>query len=275
MSVPPAPVLLKDAKCDRTGLLVSWMIPNNAKCDSHTLSWKAESWWQSSSATVPGLISEFLIQNLPANEKVTVWIFSTNEVGSSSWSAEVQYVTSRDCGMEGPPEPDVTSEVVPIPPQRMFDVFYTPELDEYFTKCGIQSNIELLSLEQRGNQIHKHVRVTPPIPEKLKDGFAYYLGENALTYEEHSIKNLDTNEITFEVTNIPVVGKYCEAASGSLQIKDMGNGSSQLLCFITIRINYPVIGYYVAQVIRASVCSGMQSLPRHILDFLQSQEAQN
>lgn len=270
METPLPPVLMKDAKCDKSGILISWIAPSSGKIDSYTISWKAESWWQSAQAIVPTLINEFLISDIPANEKITVWMFSSNEYASSAWSDSVVFLSSRDCGKQSV-EPDITREVA-VSAKTLYDVMYTKEFDQYAIEAGMFANVEHLVFDDTGGHIKKVVRVTPPIPEALRNITASYYGDQLFTYEEHSIKHLNRYEIEFEVKNVPVVGQYIETSKGRLVVVEIDANRCRLEGYFDLRVNYPVIGYYVAQVIRAQVVKELTDWPEMGLRFLKERK---
>lgn len=270
METPLPPVLKKDAICDKNGILIQWIAPSSSRIDSYTVSWKAESWWQSAQAIVPNLITEFLITAVPANEKVSVWIYSSNEYASSSWSDAVEFVTSRDCGKLSI-DPDIVCEV-PVSAKALFDVMYTKEFDQYAIEAGLVSNVEHLVFEEAGDHIKKIVRVTPPIPEALRSITTSYFGDQAFTYDEHSKKYLDRFEIEFEIKNVPIVNHYIETSKGRLKLIEVDANRCRLEGFFDLRVNYPVIGYYVAQVIRAQVVRELTEWPEIGVRFLKEKK---
>jgi hypothetical protein len=272
MSIPSAPVLLKEAKCDKTGVLVSWIAPSNAKIDNFTVSWKAESWWQSAQAVVHHQMTEFLISEIPPNEKISVWVFATNELGSSTWSDRADFVSSRDCGQTST-APDILSEEVDVSADDIFKVAYTKDFDQYFASIGLVSSVEVLSYEDSGTEVKKLARVTPPIPASIRSLAQSYLGDTIVTYDEVSIKSFATREITFKIENIPVVGQYVEVASGKLCFIDVGPNRCRLEGYFDLRINYPVLGYYVAQVIRSQVIKDMTEWPKIAAEYVKKQKA--
>jgi hypothetical protein len=265
-SVPTAPVLRKDAVCDKNGILISWISPSNCKIDSFTVSWKAASWWQSAQAILPAQLKEFLISDIPPNEKVSVWVYSSNEYASSSWSEAVDFVSSRDCG-NTTVEPDIVREV-PVNAKVLYDVMYTKEFDEYVIEAGLVNNVEHLKYDEKEGQLNKIVRVTPPIPPSLLAMSQTTLGSQAFTYEEHSTKYLDRFEIDFEIKNMPIVGQYVETSKGKLRLVAIDDTKCRLEGFFDLRINYPVIGFYVAQVIRSQVVSELTEWPIVGVKFL-------
>jgi hypothetical protein len=269
-SVPIAPVLRKDAVCDKNGILVSWISPSNCKIDSFTVSWKAASWWQAAQAILPAQLKEFLISDIPANEKVSVWVYSSNEFASSSWSEAVEFVSSRDCGGVSI-APDIVRDV-PVSAKVLYSVMYTKEFDEYVIEAGLVNNVEHLKYEEKEGQLNKIVRVTPPIPPSLLAMSQSTLGSQAFTYEEHSVKHLDRFEIDFEIKNMPIVGHYVETSKGKLRLIEVDESSCRLEGFFDLRINYPVIGFYVAQVIRSQVVTELTEWPIIGVKFLKEKK---
>jgi hypothetical protein len=270
MSFPSPPVLLKQAKSDKTGVLVNWIAPANCRIETYTVSYKAESWWQAATATVPHELSEFLISEIPANEKITVWVYSTNEFGSSPWSDPAEFISSRDCGLASS-TPDITKEVA-ISRKQLFDVLYTPEFDKFAVDAGLVSNIDILSIETKGNKVHKLTRVTPPIPESIRSMIQNYMGEQIMTYDDESVKHLETFEIEFKIKNVPLVDKYVETAQGRMTLIEVDDTHCRLEGHFDLRINYPVIGYYVAQVIRSQVVHDLTNWPDVALRFLRERQ---
>eukprot|EP00298_Acanthocystis_sp_HF-20_P003170 c13539_g1_i1.p1 GENE.c13539_g1_i1~~c13539_g1_i1.p1 ORF type:complete len:281 (+),score=107.12 c13539_g1_i1:29-844(+) len=256
MSYPTAPVLLKDATIDQYGILVSWIPPANCEIDTYTVSWKADAWWTAAQATVPSTMTEYLISDLPPNSKINVYIYSTNSYGSSSWSDTVEFISSRD----ETALPDILSES-DLSADVLFKVMYTPECDKFALDAGLLSNIEQISLEEKDGCLHKTIRVTPPVPERIKGLLQSYIGSQVITYEEVSIKNPETKKITFKIQNIPYVGSYVEIAEGTLNVIEVGPNKSRIEGHFDLRINYPVVGYYLAQVIRSQVISGLSKVP--------------
>jgi hypothetical protein len=268
MSFPNPPVLLKTAKCDRTGVLVSWIAPENGDVTNFTLSWKAASWWQSASATLPPEMREFLISDIPANEKLSVWMFSTNDYGSSSWSDAVEFVSSRDCGASGSTNlADVTKDVA-MGARQFFDIIYTEAFDNYIIEKGILAKVERVSFEEKDNQIHKRLRVTPPIPLAIRSMLYNYMGGVTVTYDDVSVKHLDKFEVEFKIENVPVVGQFAEACHGKLVVVPVSDNQCKLEIYFDLRINYPVIGFYVAQTIRNQVTNDIGSWPQMAVEFV-------
>jgi hypothetical protein len=248
--------------------LISFIVPASGKVNTHTVSWKAESWWQAASATIPGELQQFLIQDIPPNEKITVWVYSTNDAGSSTWSDPVDFVSSRDCGQQGALAPDIIKEV-PISAKMLYDLLYTRELDAYNAKCGLISNIEVLEFIEDDTKIIKKVRVTPPIPEAIRSMAASYLGPTIVTYDEVSVKHKTSYQIDFRIENVPVVGQYAETCEGKFHVVELGENRCRFEGYFDLRINYPVIGYYVAQVIRNQAIKDLTNVPELAVRLLQ------
>jgi len=266
MSVPRAPILKRDAICDRNGILVAFIVPTG-HVTSHTVSWKAESWWQSASATVPGELTEFLIQDIPPNERLSVWVFSTNEAGSSAWSEPVDFVSSRDCGQAGDASPDIVKEV-PVSAAVLYDLLYTKELDDYNAEKGLVTSVEVLQFDDLPDKVFKRVRVTPPIPEALRTATATYMGPTVLTYDEVSVKHKDKYQIDFRIENVPIVGQYADTAEGKFTVVEVSENRCRFEGFFDLRINYPVVGYYVAQVIRNQAVRDLTKMPDLAVEIL-------
>lgn len=273
MSFPVAPVLLKTATCDRSGVLVNWVAPENCDVTNFTLSWKAESWWQSASANLPKEMREFLISDVPPNEKISVWIYSTNDYGSSPWSDAVEFISSRDCGLAPASSTADVIKPVNLNARQFFDVIYTEPFDNYIIAKGHLANVERLSYEEKDNKIYKRMRVTPPIPLAVRSLISNALGGITPTYDDVSIKHLDKLEIEFKIENVPVVGQYATACGGKLVVIPVDDTHCTLEVSFDLRINYPVVGYYVAQVIRNQVLNDIGSWSEMVGDFLALQQS--
>lgn len=268
MSFPSAPVLLKETKLnDKNGLMVQWIAPASG-VDSFTISYKAESWWQAATAEVPGTLSEFILTEVPANEKVTVWVCSNNSHGSSSWSDSVSFVTSRDCGKTSA-EPDLIKHINKSA-KTIYDLLYTPEMDEYVKSVGMFANVEVKKYEEVDNVMHKTILVTPPIPASIRGLINGYMGENGLTYEEISTKQMNSEnmEVTFKVENIPLVDDYFEQGCGKIKIIPVDDNNCILHANVDIRIQAPVVGYYLAQVIRNQILFEIERYPDLAMKYM-------
>eukprot|EP00299_Pterocystis_sp_00344_P004040 c1485_g1_i1.p1 GENE.c1485_g1_i1~~c1485_g1_i1.p1 ORF type:complete len:284 (+),score=29.66 c1485_g1_i1:35-853(+) len=268
MSFPSAPVLLKTATCDRTGILVSWIAPENCGITNFTLSWKAESWWQSASATLPPEMREFLISEIPANEKISVWMYSTNDYGSSPWSDAVDFVSSRDCGAASSADLADVSKIVDLEAHRFFDLIYTESFDKFIIEKGYLAHVEKISYEEKDNKIYKRVRVSPAIPVAIRNMAHNYMGGVTVTYEDVSVKHLDSLMIEFKIENVPVVGQYADTAKGKIVVVPVDDGHCKLEIYFDLRISYPVIGYYIAQVIRSQVLHDIGAWPELVMEYV-------
>eukprot|EP00301_Raphidiophrys_heterophryoidea_P019298 c4257_g1_i1.p1 GENE.c4257_g1_i1~~c4257_g1_i1.p1 ORF type:complete len:301 (+),score=64.45 c4257_g1_i1:69-905(+) len=268
MSVPRAPVVRRDAVCDRNGILLSFIMPGSEPVTTHTVSWKAESWWQSASATFPGGLTEFLIQDVPPNEKVSVWVFSTNEFGSSQWSDPIEFISSRDCGQAGEAAPDISKEV-PVSAKLLYDLLYTRELDAFNAEKGLVSSVEVLQFDDLPDKVFKRARVTPPIPESLRTAAASYMGPTILTYDEVSVKHKDKYQIDFRIENVPIVGHFADTCEGKFTVVEVSENRCRFEGYFDLRINYPVIGYYIAQVIRNQAIRDLSKCPDLVVEILQ------
>jgi len=270
MGKPPAPVLLAEAVCDQRGIEVKWMVAGNADVDSHTVTWKAESWWKAASATIPGPERAYQIINIPPNEKVSVWVYSTNSEGSSSYSNTVGYVSTRDCCMKEEAAPDFVSKEIQMFPDEIFRSMYTPEFQEFVNSRGKMGKFEVLENDDAAGTIV--TRITPYIDPKIRSSVEGLLGKCDLSYEEHISKDFDKKMFSFEVKNFSMFSEYIETANGEITVSGINEGTSQVSTNINFRLkDVPVFGYYISQLIRRSFEDGSAHLAENIKLYKEKQ----
>merc|ERR1712226_234997 len=264
-SKPSAPVMLSDAVCDKNGILVKWIVANNVQIDTHTLSWKAESWWQSSSTTLPPTLDEFQITNIPPNEKVRVWIHSTNAAGSSPYSNEVSFVSSRDCMVKGELEPDFMSEEIPLSKELVMKCIYTKEFQDFQNTVGSGVIGKLEVLSEGDNTIV--TKLTPPIDPKARSAISAVLGDFDLYYEEHAIKKMEETTVTFTIKNFSAFQDYVETAEGEIKVEG-DEKSCKISSNFDFRLkNVPVVGYYISQLVKQSFVDGSSRLKENLMKY--------
>ena len=93
-----------------------------------------------------------------------------------------------------------------------------------------------------------------------------------LTYDELSVKSTDKYEIKFRIKNVPLVDEYIDQAEGKLTLVEVSDNSCRLEGFFDLRISYPVVGYYVAQVIRNQVVKDLSAWPEWGVKFLNKRD---
>jgi len=261
MVKPGPPVLLSEAKIDKDGIRVSWMVGGNVQADTHTVSWKAESWWQASSCTLPAQENEYLIDNIPPNEKIKVYMYTTNKEGSSGYSNEVSFVSSRDCCVKGEAEPDFVSEELPYSADELIKIIYTEDFQEFATKNPKVGTFEVLSHDDK----HMITRITPPVPAKLRSTIEAITGPFELSYEEHAVKDVGEKTVTFEVKNFSCFQEYIDTCGGTTTVIPTGDGTCQTQHNFDFRLKgMPMMGYYISQLIKAQMIGGSSEFGNNV-----------
>lgn len=262
--------MLSDAVCDKNGIKVKWIVANNAQIESHTLSWKAESWWQSSSITLPSTLDEYLITNIPPNEKIKVWIYSTNGAGSSPYSNEVSFVSSRDCMVKGEAEPDFVSEEIPLSKEMVMNMFYTTEFQNFQNDVGSGAIGKLEVLSESDDLIV--TKLTPHVGDQARSAISTVFGEFELHYEEHATKHMQDGTATFTVKNFSVFQDYIETAEGEIKV-DGDDKSCKISSNFDFRLkNIPVVGYYISQLVKQSFVDGSSRLSENLIKYHESKQ---
>lgn len=256
MPKPAPPILLKDATLDKKGILVKWMTAGNSNATSHTVSWKAESWWQSVSVTIPATETELQITDLPAGEKVRVWMYSTNDDGAGPYSEEVPFVTTRDCCVKGELEYDF-SRNVSVPHAQVLTMLFTMELQTFIMEND-DGKVGKIESRQEGNSIV--TKITPPVPTKLRQALEMIRGEFDMSYEEHAdTSTRDQGNFAFEIKNYSIFGEYVETSKGIWYVLPDGD-NCKIAANFDFRLKNVPGGYYFSQLIKASIAEGVDNL---------------